>query len=313
MRIASSAPDLLAATAELRAAGRGVSFVPTMGSLHEGHLSLVRQAGATGNATVASVFVNPRQFGAGEDFDSYPRDGGRDADLLRNEGCDLLFLPSEEDVYPAGFASSVSADRSLADCLCGRSRGSGHFDGVVTVLARLFGLVDADAAWFGEKDWQQLLVVRRLAADLFPRLRIESGPTVRDSDGLALSSRNARLSAGERVAAGAIPRAIGGLRAWARSADPGSRLEGPLDSAVGLLRSAGLDPEYVEVRDGISLQVIEEHDPRVDARVFIAARAGGTRLIDNASLATTGGGEGEGAATGQSGPGTAAGLAGAAN
>jgi len=284
VRIASGTAELIEATADLRASGREVSFVPTMGSLHEGHLSLVRAARASGNATVASVFVNPRQFAVGEDFDSYPRDGGRDADLLRDEHCDLLFLPSEADVYPEGFASSVSSDSSLVGCLCASSRGSSHFDGVVTVLARLFGLVDPDVAWFGEKDWQQLLVVRRLAADLFPRLSIEAGATVRDSDGLALSSRNARLSADARLSAGAIPEAISGLREWARGAEPGADLEGPLAAAAGKLVSAGLEPEYVEVRDGSSLAVVDEYRPGSGARIFVAVQIEGTRLIDNASL-----------------------------
>lgn len=288
MIVAHGSADLRQAIADARRDGRngrnGLAFVPTMGFLHEGHLSLVGSAVATGSLTVASVFVNPRQFRPGEDFDSYPRDAARDEELLRAAGAHILFLPGEEDVYPPGFATEVKADPELAGCLCGASRGPQHFDGVVTVLSRLFALVSPDSAWFGEKDWQQLMVVRRLAADLFPDLTIIGGPTVRAADGLALSSRNSRLDPVERIAASAIPSAIASLQLAARPLADGSSLAGPISDAVRTLSAAGLEPEYIETRDAATLRPVESLDRTVATRIFVAASVGGTRLIDNAPL-----------------------------
>lgn len=253
------------------------AFIPTMGALHEGHLALVDAAQRDGNPiTVASVFVNPSQFAEGEDFDRYPRDEQRDLELLAAAGCDIVFLPTVDDVYPPGFATSVLADPSLVACLCGASRGRSHFNGVATVVARLFGLVRPDTAWFGEKDWQQLQVIRRMAADLFPAIEICSVETVRSAEGLALSSRNAYLSPAGREAALAIPRAVAAARDACAAGNPAEFVE---LRAREVLEKAGLAVDYVEVRSASSL---ERH--AAPPRIFIAALLEGVRLIDNASL-----------------------------
>ena len=258
-----------------------VAFVPTMGSLHEGHLSLVRHAGEMAAVTVASIYVNPSQFGPGEDFNAYPRQHDRDAELLTATGCDILFLPTTDEVYPSGFATKVLASSELAEDLCGAVRGRSHFDGVATVVARLFGLVMPDIAWFGEKDWQQLLVIRRMTADLYPKIEIASAATVRDEDGLALSSRNSYLNATERRAAEAVPNAIrAARRAARRNASPSSCAE----QASAALLAAGIQIEYVEIRRGDDLGATNPDAVGDDDRIFIAGRIGATRLIDNASL-----------------------------
>ncbi|MEI6447527.1 MAG: pantoate--beta-alanine ligase [Actinomycetes bacterium] len=268
-----------------------IGFVPTMGSLHQGHLSLVRSSVAEGGMTVASVFVNPTQFGPGEDFDAYPRDEATDSELLESAGCDVLFLPRFEDVYPEGFATTVLADRSLTGVLCGRSRGDSHFDGVTTVVARLFGLVRPDFACFGEKDWQQLRIVTRMASDLHPSLRIIPCPTVREPDGLAMSSRNANLSDAERSQAAALPAALRSL------ADAASQGEGnpavALGAASARLNEAGLEVDYLEIRHADDLTSCADParhscdaDPAHLPRVFVAARTERTRLIDNEPIFT---------------------------
>lgn len=266
-----------------------IGFVPTMGSLHEGHLALVRASVARGAVTVASLFVNPTQFGPGEDFDAYPRDEQRDASLLESAGCDVLFAPQASEVYPSGFATSVIVDPELTGVLCGGSRGNSHFDGVTTVVSRLFGLVRPDFACFGEKDWQQLRIVSRMAADIHPSITIIPCPTVRDPDGVAMSSRNAYMSRSERTQAAAIPAALGLVSE--SIATEGTSASDALTSARALLTGAGLEVEYLEIRhaDDLTpcdtpLQDVGSDGVGHSPRVFVAARIGRTRLIDNSPL-----------------------------
>ena len=241
---------------EVRAelAGRkAVGLVPTMGAFHEGHLALIRAARAECETVVVSVFVNPAQFGAGEDFERYPRDEQRDSDLAEQAGTDYVFAPGPDEVYPAGYQTWVDVER-LGSVLEGAHR-PGHFRGVATVCLKLFNIVRPDRAYFGQKDAQQVAVVRRMVRDLELAVEIRAVPTVRDADGLALSSRNAYLSPEDRERALALPRALA-------TRDP--------ERARELLN--GLDADYVEVAD---------FEPRVLAA---AVHVGGTRLIDNVVL-----------------------------
>jgi len=264
-------------------ATESVAFVPTMGALHDGHLSLVRHAVETGSLVVTSIFVNPLQFGPNEDLAAYPRTEASDAALLKTAGCDILYLPTVDDVYPTGFATNVTASAELSACLCGATRDAGHFDGVTTVVARLFGLVQPNSAWFGEKDWQQLQVIRQMASDIFPRIEIRPCATVRDSDGLALSSRNARLSDTDRKAAVAIPHSLGFARQLARAGAQPTEIERAAKSALG---EAGFSVDYLEIRDSLTLELLTHlnEETLATARVFVAARIGQTRLIDNSAL-----------------------------
>jgi len=259
-----------------RAAGETVALVPTMGAIHEGHLSLVGIARARADRVVASLFVNPTQFGPGEDLASYPADEVADAEMLADAGCDLLFAPAVSEMYPDGPAATLSV-AGLTECLCGVHR-PGHFAGVATVVARLLTVCAPDIAVFGEKDYQQLLVVRRLVCDLGLPVEIVGGPTVREADGLALSSRNAYLSASERRVA---PRLYAALRDIAARVVDGTTLCAPACAAArAALLAAGFDSvDYVEVRDGDTLALLERAGP--GARAFAAARLGRTRLIDN--------------------------------
>ena len=272
-----SITDLRAHVAAWRAAGEQVALVPTMGALHAGHLALVAAAKASGAHVVASIFVNPRQFGTGEDLDRYPRDERGDAQLLVATGCDLLFAPPVAEVYPSGFVTQVRVP-GLSDVLDGTAR-PGHFDGVATVVAKLLAMVRADAAYFGEKDWQQLAIVRRLAADLDADTRIIGCAIVRAPDGLALSSRNAYLSADERARAVALPRA---LRAAAQALAGGAAVGPTLDSARAVMAAAGFGRiDYVALVDA-ELQPV---DLIADAvRLLAAAWLGTTRLIDNVAV-----------------------------
>jgi len=276
-------PDLRAAVDSLRACGE-VALVPTMGALHEGHLTLVREARRLAPAVVVSIFVNPTQFGPNEDLAAYPRQLAEDSRLLEAEGVDLLWAPPVEEVYPDGFATTVSV-AGLTGHLCGASR-PGHFDGVATVVAKLFAQVRPDLAVFGEKDWQQLAVIRRMTRDLdltqpFAE-RILGVPTVREADGLALSSRNRYLSPEDRAHAAALPRfmreAIGEV---GRGADVAATLE---TVRQGLLQAGFASVDYVELADAESLEPLRDLGER-PARLFAAARIGGTRLIDNFAVA----------------------------
>jgi pantoate--beta-alanine ligase len=263
----------------LRARGP-IALVPTMGALHEGHLTLVREARRRAAGVVVSIFVNPTQFGPAEDLDAYPRQLEQDARLLHAEGVDMLWAPAVEEVYPPGFATSVTVG-GLSDTLCGASR-PGHFDGVATVVAKLFGQVRPDWALFGEKDWQQLAVIRRMARDLDLAApladQILGVPTVREADGLAMSSRNRYLSSADRARAAALPR----LMDVARDRIGQGELVGPaLATLREQLLAAGFDRvDYAELADAANLQPLGALG-EAPARLFVAARIAGTRLIDN--------------------------------
>ena len=247
----------------------------TMGALHPGHMALVEAANAQCGAVVASIFVNPTQFGEGEDLDAYPRQEAADAALLEAAGVRILWAPAADEVYPQGYATSVSVS-GISQGLCGGSR-PGHFDGVATVVAKLFNQIRPDAAFFGEKDFQQLAVIRRMARDLDFEHAIVGIPTVRDSDGLALSSRNAYLDAEQRAQAVALPTS---MRAAAAAIASGGDIEAILTDAQAELRAAGFHKvDYFELRNADTLEVMNVFkDP---ARLLAAAHIGSTRLIDN--------------------------------
>jgi pantoate--beta-alanine ligase len=284
VRTVRTVADLRAALAPERRAGRSIGLVPTMGAFHAGHLSLIRRAREACEVVVVSLFVNPAQFGPAEDLDAYPRDEARDAALAEAEGVDVLFVPPREEVYPDGFSTSVTVG-SLTEVLCGapEARGPEHFAGVTTVVTKLLNMAQPDVAFFGQKDAQQALVVRRLVRDLDIPVRIEVCPTVRDPDGLALSSRNAYLSPEERERALGLSRA---LRAAERTVALGERdAAAVLRSARGELQAAGVEPEYLELRSADDLSPVE----RVNGSTLlaVAARLGRARLIDNTILGGT--------------------------
>lgn len=262
-----------------RRAGATIGFVPTMGAFHEGHLSLMRRARAECGFVVVSVFVNPTQFNEAKDFEGYPRDEARDAAMARAEGTDLLFAPSPEVMYPPGFATRVELS-GVTEPLEGAQRGPLHFRGVATVVSKLFNIVQPDVAYFGQKDAQQALVVRRMVQDLDFPLRVTVCPTVREADGLAMSSRNVRLSAGERVQALALKR---GLDAAAAAVGAGVRERERVERAGrNAMREAGVDAEYFAAVDASTLQPA---DPlRGELLLAVAARVGPVRLIDNLLL-----------------------------
>ncbi len=261
-----------------RRAGRTIALVPTMGALHEGHLSLVRQARGCADSVVVSIFVNPIQFNSRADFDKYPRDDRRDAELLEREGVHVLFLPSAEEVYPAGFQTQVHV-AELTKPLCGAHR-PGHFAGVTTVVAKLFLAVKPHRAVFGAKDYQQLQVVKQMARDLNFDVEVLAGETVREADGLAMSSRNVRLSEVERTHARAIPRAIVRVaRAAAAGEGDPAVLIAEFRDEVG---SSGMRVEYAEIRDPHTLEEVSRVEGR--ALVAVAVWVGDVRLIDNAII-----------------------------
>jgi pantoate--beta-alanine ligase len=259
----------------VRKDGGTVALVPTMGALHEGHLTLVREAKRQATHVVVSIFVNPTQFGPNEDLDAYPRREAQDVALLVAEGVDLLWAPTVAIMYPAGHATTISVS-GVSDVLCGAVR-PGHFNGVATVVAKLFQQVAPDMAVFGEKDWQQLAVIRRMASDLDFALDIVGVPTVREADGLAMSSRNAYLSASERAIAGQMPEIV---RVAAQQVQTASCPDDILQVARDAIVKAGFDSiDYLDMRDGVSLASLNA--PQPGARLFVAARIGATRLIDN--------------------------------
>lgn len=263
-----------------RAGGERIALVPTMGALHEGHLTLVREARARANRVVVSIFVNPAQFGPGEDLAAYPRRLAADSALLVAEGVDLLWAPPVEEVYPQGFATTISVAGLTAD-FCGAAR-PGHFDGVATVVAKLFNQVQPDCALFGEKDFQQLAMIRRMARDLDlvrPHVDAIIGvPTVREPDGLALSSRNQYLPAEERAAAAALPRAMQAATAQIAAGAPVAEALATLEQA--LIDAGFASVDYAALADAETLAQLHEQ-PRHPARLLVAARMGRTRLIDN--------------------------------
>jgi pantoate--beta-alanine ligase len=268
---------LRAQIGQWRAENASVALVPTMGALHEGHLSLVRLARSKADRVVASLFVNPAQFAPGEDLEAYPRDEQRDAALLAAAGCDRLYAPDISQIYPTGFATTITVS-GVAEPLEGLLR-PGHFAGVATVVAKLLIQTTPDVAVFGEKDYQQLQMIRRLTTDLDLPVRILQGPVVREKDGLALSSRNAYLSPSQRAAAPALYRAL--LEA-ARQLSQGGRIDVAEAEATAAVFSAGYDAvDYVEVRDAESLVRLGPAALDCPARLLAVARMGHTRLIDN--------------------------------
>jgi pantoate--beta-alanine ligase len=279
-----AAPPIVRTVTELRVqvaawktAGERVALVPTMGGLHEGHLALVRRAGELADRVVTSLFVNPTQFAPGEDFEAYPRDEARDAALLAAQGCDLLYAPGAGEMYPAGFSTTVTV-AEVSSPLDGLSRPR-HFAGVATVVSKLLNQCDPDVAVFGEKDYQQLLVIRRLVRDLDMPVEITGLPTVRDADGLALSSRNAYLSPDERAVAGQLNLVI---KAAAQSVRGGEAVAAVEARALAALAKAGIRQiDYLEVRGADDLARLGPGPTAAPARVFVAARLGKTRLIDN--------------------------------
>ncbi len=278
IRIVRTIADLRAALSPLR--GETIGFVPTMGALHEGHLSLLRTARSENATVVLSIFVNPTQFGEAADLAAYPRTEEADVALAADAGTDLVFAPSPAEMYPAGFATSVSVAGAITGTLEGAVRGRSHFDGVATVVAKLLLAVQPDRAYFGAKDAQQVVVVRRMVSDLGIPVEIVARPTSRDDDGLARSSRNTRLSAEERDVAAVIPRA---LRAAQDAFASGIRDPHRLTTVVrDELRGAGLEPEYVEAVDADSLEPIATAE--TPTLLALAVRVGEVRLIDNVVL-----------------------------
>jgi pantoate--beta-alanine ligase len=270
--------ELRAALAPARRDGATTGLVPTMGFLHEGHLSLLRAARAECGVVVMSLFVNPARFGPGEDLDRYPRDEERDLRLAAEAGADFVYAPPVEEVYPDGFATAVAVEGSLTNVLDGdpRRRGPGHFRGVTTVVAKLFNSVQPDVAYFGQKDAQQAVAIRRMVRDLDFPVRIEVLPIVREADGLAMSSRNAYLDPRAREQAAALSRALRAAEATARAAG----LDAALDAARAELRAADVAPEYLEARDAEDLTPVAELGGR-PVLIALAAHVGGARLIDN--------------------------------
>ena len=276
MRIVRTIAEVRAAVSAARSTGATVGLVPTMGAFHDGHLSLMRAARAAHDLVVVSLFVNPTQFGANEDLSTYPRDEARDAALAETAGVDVLFAPAVPEIYPEGFATSIHV-AGLTDVLDGARRGAHHFDGVATVVTKLFGIVRPDAAYFGEKDAQQVLVVRRVVRDLDLDVRIVACPIVREADGLAMSSRNVYLDSNARVQATALSRALDAATAVFEA---GERDAASILSAAHLvLDDAGIAPEYLEVRDAETLASVTRIDR--DALLAVAAPVGAARLIDN--------------------------------
>ena len=274
MQIVRSIEQLGREIARLKSDGR-IAVVPTMGALHAGHMALVEAAAGHAEHVIATIFVNPTQFAAGEDLDRYPRREDADAAMLERAGCGLLWIPSVEDIYPEGFATSISV-AGVSKRWEGEAR-RGHFDGVATVVAKLLLATRADVALFGEKDFQQLAVVRRMAADLGISCEIVGFPTVRDADGLALSSRNAYLSADERARAVALPQT---LHSAAEAIHSGAPVAEVLADARASLERAGFSRvDYLALVDAATLEPLDA--PNGEMRLIAAAVIGSTRLIDN--------------------------------
>ncbi|WP_423606578.1 pantoate--beta-alanine ligase [Sphingomonas sp. MS122] len=276
MQTVRQLPDLRDAISGFRAAGERVAFVPTMGALHAGHMALVAEAKLAAARVAVSIFVNPKQFGPNEDLAQYPRKEQADSRMLAEAGVDLLWLPPVEVMYPEGHSTNIAVS-GVSEPLDGAAR-PGHFDGVATVVAKLFNQVKPDIALFGEKDFQQLAVIRRMVADLDFDIEVRGVPTQRDDDGLALSSRNAYLAPEDRAAAVALPRALG---VAAKAIEKGDVAGSALDAARASLEAAGFTVDYVELADAETLGAPVAGRPR---RLLAAARIGGTRLIDNIAV-----------------------------
>jgi pantoate--beta-alanine ligase len=281
MKVLTTLKALREALQPARQEAQTIALVPTMGAFHDGHLSLMRAARSGADVVVVSLFVNPAQFGPNEDLAAYPRDFDRDRELAAAEGVDILFAPAVDEVYPDGFDARVQVG-GISGPLEGETR-PGHFDGVTTVVTKLFNMVGPDVAWFGQKDAQQALIIRKLVRDLNMPVEIRVAPTVREPDGLAMSSRNAYLSPDERLRAAALSRA---LAAAERVVGEG-RLDAAevLAAARGELDAAGIEPEYLELRSADDLSPAD----RVNGKTLlaVAARLGRARLIDNTLLGGT--------------------------
>ncbi len=283
MRVVRTVSELRETLAPSRRDGRRVGLVPTMGALHEGHLSLIRRARADCDTVAVSLFVNPAQFNEHRDLDRYPRDEDRDRELAAAAGADVLFAPPVEEVYPAGFATSVEV-LGVSERLEGASRGPEHFRGVTTVVAKLLGMAQPDVAYFGQKDAQQVVVIRRLVADLDMPVEIVALPTVREPDGLAMSSRNALLSPEDRVRARRLSAALGAATTLAAG---GERSAAALLAAGNeALAVDGVELDYLALVDPDTLEPVERLDG--PALLAVAARVGGVRLIDNTTLEPAG-------------------------
>ncbi len=276
MKRTTTIAELRAELLAPRRAGRRIGLVPTMGAFHDGHLSLMRRAREDCDVVVVSLFVNPSQFNDAGDLDEYPRDPDRDAALAAEIGVDYLFAPALDEMYPPGFATTVSV-AGVTDTLEGAYRGRAHFDAVATVVTKLFNIVGPDVAYFGQKDAQQAIVIERFVRDLDIPVAIEVCPTVREADGLAMSSRNVHLAPADRDRAVALHRALGAARdaVSAGERDPGAAR----DRALAELAHAGIEPEYVELVSADTLAPLERIDG--DVLAVLAAPVGGTRLIDN--------------------------------
>jgi pantoate--beta-alanine ligase len=284
MRTLRTVAELRAALAEPRRGAATVALVPTMGYLHDGHLSLIRAARRAADEIVVSLFVNPAQFNEAADLAAYPRDEARDAALAAEAGADLLFAPALEEVYPPGFATQVRVAGPLTERLEGAHRGAEHFHGVTTVVTKLLNIVEPDVAFFGQKDAQQALVIRRLAADLDLPVRIEVAPTVREPDGLALSSRNVRLHGDDRRRALALHRALATAQ---KQLAAGTRDAAALAAAARrAMDDLDVEPEYLELVDPQTLAPVAAVDR--ETLLAVAARIGEVRLIDNAMLSPNG-------------------------
>ena len=284
MIVVSDTAALAEHLSPLRHRADTIAFVPTMGNLHDGHLALVNQARAAADAVVVSIFVNPMQFAADEDLDTYPRTLDEDLSALRETGVDLVLTPSADDIYPNTSArhTAIHVPR-LGDALCGKDR-PGHFDGVCTVVYKLFRLVGPDIAVFGQKDLQQLLIIKRMVADLSLPIDIQSGATQRAEDGLALSSRNQYLSASDRAVAPLLWQTLQSCGATL-TATPDCEPASIIDPARKTLEQAGFTVDYLELRELSTLQLVDSVDQ--ECALFVAARLGDTRLIDNIQLAAS--------------------------
>lgn len=281
MQVIEAIDQLRAQLKSARSEGKTVGFVPTMGYLHEGHLSLVQNARQSNDIVVVSVFVNPTQFGPDEDLDAYPRDTGRDLNLLRGAGTDLAFFPSSEALYPPGFTTYVSLEGPMTATLCGRSRPN-HFRGVATVVSKLFNIVEPDRAYFGQKDAQQVAVIEQMTRDLDFDIEIVACPTVREPDGLAMSSRNTYLSEAERAQAPLISKALFGARELIERGERNSSvLLDYLKRSIRQIDGAVID--YVSIVDSRSLADLEVLQEKV--LIAVAVKVGRTRLIDNIRVA----------------------------
>ncbi|HZU61082.1 MAG TPA: pantoate--beta-alanine ligase [Solirubrobacteraceae bacterium] len=279
MRTVRRIVELRQALSEARAGGTVVGLVPTMGGFHAGHLSLIQRARAECDLVVVSLFVNPRQFDDPRDLQSYPRDEQRDAELAAEHGVDFLFAPSPQELYPDGYSTTVRVE-AITERLEGSHRGRGHFDGVATVVSKLLNIVGPEVAYFGQKDAQQALVIRRLVADLNLPVRIAVCPTIREPDGLAMSSRNVRLNPQERARAASLYRALCAVRDALEqgAADPRAARQAGLEVLV----SAGVTVEYLEVVSPHTLEPVDQVTGQVLA--VVAGRVGTTRLIDNLTI-----------------------------